>query len=70
MKFCKDCKWCKSPKFLWVLPLPAGIEHCMRPSWKLASLVSGKRTKTFCGNQRDSNLVGMCGLDAKYFEAK
>lgn len=70
MKLCKDCKWCKSPKFLWVIPMPEGIEQCMRPSWKLCDPVNGKRTATFCGNQRDFNRTGMCGSDAKYFEAK
>lgn len=68
-ELCKDCKWCFTPKILFMVSLPS-LSECRRPSWTLEDLVTGERKKTFCSNQRDLKFHGLCGPDAKFFEPK
>ncbi len=71
MKLCKDCKWARPTKTLFVFPR-WGYAKCDAPLNIIHSPFDGSdnRVLQFCMNLRDSESEDCCGYDAKWFEPK
>jgi hypothetical protein len=71
VKLCKDCKWARPDRVLFVFPWWE-FTKCDAPPNRVHSVVDGawKRRWELCYVHRTHNDDDVCGPDAKWFEPK
>ena len=70
MKLCKDCKYCKPDKFLF-MKFYTATSQCTHPEATTIQLVSGKKLYRYCTTMRENYFKEeTCGKEAKWFDNK